>query len=177
VNRLTSEDSTESRVWVPLTSGSARCSNYMSSTRTRTNARNIFCHLCSLRLLRQFGTYRSTVDVLKQLLGNGQMCKFSALIHIILPMRSPSEPTCPDIRPRDFFGHRREATELERRGFIRHVDVKERNPRNFLCTVTCQIGCPIKRFCEIISILSSRVILGLVAVQSLHNTISERKGT
>ena len=58
VNRLTSEDSTESRVWVPSTSGSVRFSSYTSETRTRTYAGNIFSPLCSLRLRRRFVSFR-----------------------------------------------------------------------------------------------------------------------
>jgi hypothetical protein len=70
------------------------------------------------------------VDVLKQPLGNGQMCKFSALMHIILPMRSPSEPTYPDIRPLEFFGYCREATVLGKLHYTRSCE--ETEPQKFL---------------------------------------------
>ena len=60
VNRLTSEDSTGSRVWGPSTSGSARFSNYTSKMRTRTFAGNIFSPPCSIHLRQHFGPYRNT---------------------------------------------------------------------------------------------------------------------
>ena len=62
VNRLTSEGSTESRVWVPLTSGSVRFSICTSKTSTRTYAGNIFCRLCSIHMRRRFGSYRNTAQ-------------------------------------------------------------------------------------------------------------------
>ena len=59
VNRLMSEDSTESRVWVPSTSGSARFCSYTFKMRTRTYAGSIFCRLCNLDLRPRFGPSRT----------------------------------------------------------------------------------------------------------------------
>ena len=167
MNRLTSEDSTESRVWVPSTIGSVRFSIYMSKTRTRTNVGNTCCHLCSLQLRRLFGTYRNTVDVLKQPLGNGQ-CVSSDLSYISFCLCVRHLSPHVQIYGLAIFLDTEEKLRSWR-SFIRHADARKRKPRNFLCTVTSQIVCLIKDIAKLYQFHLVESNLGLVSVQSLSD--------
>jgi hypothetical protein len=56
------------------------------------------------------------------------------VMYLSFQMRSPSEPTYPDMRPWESFGYCREATKLEKRHQTRSYEEAERS--NFLSTVT-----------------------------------------